>query len=134
MTDQGRFPWIGQVNGPGTTMLLKEHMGPLRLQFPGSSRAVRIASYLMHSSTCNVLFGPVLIIVTRRRFYPKQYSVINAGDETQGHSIPFHFRSTIRRKGIRDNSSSSSEFISDSFCEVKHIDIKMMFYLLYIKC
>ncbi|KYM92822.1 hypothetical protein ALC53_00360 [Atta colombica] len=92
---------------PGTMMLLKEHMGP--------------------SSTCNVLFGPVLIIVTRRRFYSKQHSVINAGNETQGHSISFHFRSTIRRKRIRDNSSSCSEFVSDSLCEVKHIDVKVMF-------
>ncbi|KYQ46612.1 hypothetical protein ALC60_14361 [Trachymyrmex zeteki] len=118
---------------PGSTMLLKEHMGPLRLQFPGSSRAVWIVSYLMHSSTCNVLFGPVLIIVTRRRFYSKQYSIINTGNETQGHSISFHFRSTIRRKGIRDNSSSGSKFVSDSLCEVKHI-VKVMFHLLYIKC
>lgn len=55
--------WDGSM--AGIAMLIKEHMGPLRLQFRGSSRAVWIVSCLTHvyarylrqlTRTLNVMF------------------------------------------------------------------------------
>lgn len=75
------------------------------------------------------------IIVTRRGFYPKQHCVVRTGNETQSHSVPLHFRSTVRREGVRDNPPSCSKLVGNRLCEGRTFNaIKISSFSFFSRC